>query len=105
MGARFPKNTLFAYLRNDGMPVFCTRKAAYEWLRSRDDRERASTKHDEINGWLIDTTFQFYSSDPDVPMFWEVSFFKLKTCRWDTRRFGTKDAALDQDDGDWWKKA
>jgi len=97
MGARFPKNTIFAYLGPDNVPVICKRGEAYEWLRSK-RRLPAGIKSNEIDGWTVYTAFQFYSSDPDVPMFWQVTWYKYERGeppKSGDCRFGTKEAALE----------
>jgi hypothetical protein len=125
MGFRFPENTIFAYLDKDDVPAICTREEACEWLQSEEGRRRSEIRSDDASGWRVYTHFQHFSSDPDVPMFWEVTWYTL-VGPWRTgkRRFGTKEAALefhatlvsgeqppdelteddeDQDGADWWK--
>jgi hypothetical protein len=72
---------------------------------------------------IIYTQFQWFSSDPDLPMLWEVNWYCLNPYRSGKRRFGTKEGVLefhesivsgeslrelvaDDDDADgaeWWK--
>jgi hypothetical protein len=122
MGARFPKNTLFARMGNDDVPVICKRAEAYEWLKGEGGLHRVGIKSSDINGWHIHTQFQFYSSDPDFPLFWEVNLYAANPWRTGKRRFGIEEAGLafhaalvageerieeltdnDEDTADWWK--
>jgi hypothetical protein len=124
MGARFPKNTLFAYLGADQVPVLCTRARAYEWLREDRGLQHVGVKSDSVDGLIIYKQFQWFSSDPDLPMFWQVNWYSLSPYRSGERRFGTKEEALafhaslvageqsleqltadgdESDEADWWK--
>ena len=125
MGARLLENTLFAYLGEDDVPVLCTRARAYSWLRVEGGLHRSCIRRDGIDGLIIYTQFQHFSSEPDVPMFWEVNWYSLSPYRSGERRFGTKKEALefhnrlvrepqllerltedhnDKDGADWWKE-
>jgi hypothetical protein len=128
MGYQFPVDTIFARLGDDDVPVCCTRARAYRWLHDEGGLRRYCIKRDGIDGVMIQTQFRWFSSDPDVPMFWEVIWYSLSPYRYGERRFGTKDEALafhaalvsgeerlvdeyddgydddDEDGSNWWKE-
>jgi hypothetical protein len=94
MGFRFPKYTLFAKLGADDVAVLCGRAEAYKWLRS-DIKEGGKRIHIDVAGWHVHTQFKHYSSEPDIPMFWEVNWFRVRPFQIGQLRFGTKEQALE----------
>jgi hypothetical protein len=72
-------------LRAPGRTGGCTTKAVFGASELRPTRSY---------GLIIYTQFQWFSADPDVPMFWEVSWYSFSPYTSGERRFGTKDEAL-----------
>ena len=83
----------FAYLNDEDIPVLCSRKEARESYNG----QRCSMKHDDVAGWRIYTDFNWFSLEPDAPMFCQVSWWhesKPFSGLGKERHFGTKEAAL-----------
>jgi hypothetical protein len=70
-GFRVGSDDLFAYLGDDDVSVLCTRARAYSWLRIEGGLHRSCIRRNGIDGLIIYTQFQHFSSEPDVPMFWK----------------------------------